>query len=155
MLHRNEALFLRHMMMQKLAREDRMRMAGLAGQQFDPISHPDEPGGMQMTETRVYIGLNDAETREQLYETETYLDILKEVCRNCQIAFSVDVEEGGYFHEDGEYVQETSLVLVLIDAEREKVKQVAQELRTRFHQESVLVTEDRIGGCYLYEDTKG
>ena len=87
--------------------------------------------------------------REQLYETQTYLDVLKDVCRSYHAAFSVDVEEGGYYHEDGEYTEETSLVLILIDAERDTVQKIAQELRTRFHQESVLITEDHIKAYFV------
>ena len=69
------------------------------------------------------------------------------------MAFSVDVEEGGYYHEDGEYTEETSLALILIDTERDTVQKIAQELRTRFHQESVLVTENRISGLFVGEES--
>ena len=37
------------------------------------------------------------------------------------------------------------------DADRDVVRRIARELRTAFHQESVLVTEDRISGCFLGE----
>ena len=107
---------------------------------------------MQMTETRIYVGLNDSETRAQKYETEQYVKILKDICKNYHVAFSMDIEEGGYYHEDGEYTEETSLVLVLIDAEQDVVQNIAQALCTGFHQESVLVTENRIGGYYVVEE---
>ena len=47
-----------------------------------------------MIETRIYVGLNNAETKEQTYETEKYLNILKDVCKNYHVAFSLDLEEG-------------------------------------------------------------
>ena len=106
-------------------------------------------GNVKMTEHRIYIGLNDAETREQSFGTERYLETLKEVCRGYKAALSVDIEEGGYYHEDGEYTEETSLVLVLIDTDRDKVQRIAKDLCTLFHQESVLVTEDVIGGRFV------
>jgi len=87
-----------------------------------------EDGNVQMTETRIYVGLNDSETRQQHYETGVCLDTLKDVCRNHRVAFSVDVEEGGYYHDDGGYTEETSLVLVLIDADREIVRRIAGDL---------------------------
>ena len=156
MLQTNAAMLMRRLMEKKQALiQEQLRKAGIAGQLSDRLSQADDSGKVQMTETRIYVGLNDADTREQLFDTETYLGILKEICRECHAAFSVDVEQGGYFHEDGEYVEETSLVLELIDAERETVEKIAQDLRTRFHQESVLVTEDRIGGCYIYSEEKG
>ena len=155
MSQKDTALLMRHVMKQELAKQNQIIRAALSRQQSGLLPHMDETGNMRMTETRVYIGLNDTERREQLYETEEYLDTLKDVCRSYQVAFTVDIEEGGYYHEDGEYTEETSLVLVLIDVERDIVKKIAQELRTLFHQESVLVTEHCIGGYFLYEETQG
>ena len=114
-----------------------------------PFPNMDRDGNVKMTEHRIYIGLNDAETGEQKFETERYLETLKEVCRNYQAAFSVDIEEGGYYHEDGQYTEETSLVLVLIGIDREKVQGIAKDLCALFHQESVLVTEDVIDGRFI------
>ena len=107
---------------------------------------------IRMTETRIYIGLNDAETREQKYETEKYLGILKKVCQSYHVAFSVDIEEGGYYHEDGTYTEETSLVLQLIAVERDIVRKIAKDLCAFFHQEAVLVTENQIDGYAISEE---
>ena len=134
---------------QIVRQQNQIIKAALTGQRSGRLPHTDGAGNVQMTETRNYIGLNDAETREQKYETKKYLGILKKVCQCYHVAFSVDVEEGGYFHEDGEYTEETSLILALIDADRNVVREIAQDLRTFFHQESVLVTEDRITGYFV------
>lgn len=107
-----------------------------------------------LTETRIYIGLNDATTKEQLFETEKYMDILKKVCQSYKVPFSVNTEEGGYYHEDGTYTEEKSFVLLLIGAEREMVKDIARDLCTFFNQESVLVTENQIGGYFISRETK-
>ena len=154
MSKKDTALLIRHVMKQEMAKQNQIIKAALSGQRSGLLPHTDGTGNMQMTETRVYIGLNDTERREQLYETETYLDTLKDICRSCQVAFTVDVEEGGYYHEDGEYTEETSLVLVMINAGRDIVKKIAQDLRTLFHQESVLVTEHSIGGYFIYEEAQ-
>ena len=103
---------------------------------------------LRMTETRIYIGLNDAQTNEQIYETDMYMNVLKYVCRNYHVAFSVNIENGGYFHDDGEYTEETSFVLVLINADRRVVDEIAKDLCSFFHQESVLVTENSINGYF-------
>ena len=103
----------------------------------------------RMTETRIYIGLNDADTGEQLYDTGQYMEQLKTVCQRYQVPFSVDVEDGGYYHEDGRYVEETSFVLVLIDAGKDVVRGIAKDLCTQFNQESVLVTEDHLEGYFV------
>ena len=104
---------------------------------------------IRMTETRLYVGLNDAQTKKQLFETEQYTEQLKKLCFAYHVPFSVGLEEGGYFHESGEYVEEKTLILTLIDAEKDVVRKIAQDLRTLFHQESVLITEDDVQGCYI------
>ena len=104
---------------------------------------------LHMTETRIYIGLNDAETKEQIHETEKYMSVLKYVCRNYHVAFSVDIEHGGYYHDDGEYTEETSFILLLINADQDVVSEIAKDLCTFFHQESVLVTENHIDGYFI------
>ena len=104
---------------------------------------------LHMTETRIYIGLNDAQTKEQIHETEKYMSVLKYVCRNYHVAFSVDIEHGGYYHDDGEYTEETSFILLLINVDQDVVSEIAKDLCTFFHQESVLVTENHIDGYFI------
>ncbi|MBR2590569.1 MAG: hypothetical protein IKE65_06560 [Clostridia bacterium] len=106
---------------------------------------------LRMTETKIYIGLNDSQTKEQIHPTEKYMSVLKNVCRNYNVAFSVDVEEGGYFHDDGEYTEETSFVLVLINAQKKVVDEIAKDLCTFFHQECVLVIQGHIDGYFISE----
>lgn len=101
-------------------------------------------GMATLEETQVYIGLNDRETREQLLETNSYVSILKRICRGFGVAFSLDIVEGGYIHDDGEYTEETSIVLTFIDVPAETVDRIAKELCALFHQESVLITTDRV-----------
>lgn len=104
---------------------------------------------LQMIETRIYIGLNDAQTKEQIHETEKYMSVLKRVCQSYHVAFSVDIEKGGYFHDNGEYTEENTFVLTLINADKKVVSEIAIDLCSFFHQESVLVTENRIDGYFV------
>ena len=97
-----------------------------------------------LEETQVYIGLNDADTRAQKLETDHYVSVLKTVCRMYGVPFSFNVVEGGYIHDDGEYTEERSIVLTLINVPQETVDEIAKELCVHFHQESVWVTTDRI-----------
>ena len=94
-----------------------------------------------MKQTSIYIGLNDAVTRRQKFDTEKYLSILKTVCHAYRVAFSVHSVEGGYFHEDGVYVEETTLVLTPMDVSDEIIEEMAKDLCAFFHQESVMVTK--------------
>ena len=54
-----------------------------------------------MIEARIYVGLGDKDTHEQKYDTEKYKEVLKDICKHYQTAFSLQVIEGGYFHDDG------------------------------------------------------
>lgn len=97
-----------------------------------------------LEETKVYIGLNDSETKEQVLETDHYVSILKKICQAYGVPFSFNVVEGGYMHDDGEYTEEKSIVLTFIDVKQETVDEIAKEACILFHQESVLITVDQI-----------
>ena len=94
----------------------------------------------QTIQSTIYIGLNDGDTGVQKFDTEKYLSVLKKVCHNFQVAFSVHRIEGGYFHEDGTYVEETTLALMLMNTPEETVIDIARDLCAFFNQESVMVT---------------
>ena len=104
-----------------------------------------------MTETKIYVGLNDSVTMRQEHDTETYVNLLKNVCGIYHAAFSFTTEQGGYFHEDGQYTQETTLVISLIDVDPATVNEIAKDLCVFFHQESVLITEDTVRAYYVNE----
>lgn len=117
----------------------------------DSVQHTDD-GNTQMTETRLFVGLNDADTKQQKYGTERYKSLLKKVCQNYRVPFSEAIEEGGYYHDDGEYTEEQTLVLTLIDAEKDTIQRIAEDLCCFFRQESVLITEDVIKGRFFAAD---
>ena len=104
-----------------------------------------------MIETKIYVGLNDSVEKKQLFETEKFIGVLKRVCIAYHTPFSFDVEEGGYIHESGEYTRETTLVLTLIDVDKFTVNEIAKDLCTFFHQESVLITESIVRSYYVSE----
>ena len=105
-----------------------------------------DPGGISMPvmEFQIYIGLNDSETKQQKLATDRSAAMLKEICRDFGVPFSFNVIDGGYIHDDGEYTEEKSIVLTFIDLPQETVDKIAKEVCVLFHQESVLVTTDRI-----------
>ena len=104
-----------------------------------------------MTETKIYIGLNDSESLQQKFDTDRYINILKGVCRNYSVPFSFSVSEGGYLHENGDYTQENTLVLSLIDIEKNITDEIARDLCAFFHQESVLITEEHVRAYFVRE----
>ena len=104
-----------------------------------------------MIETKIYVGLNDAETKTQKFETGKYFSILKTICRSNKTAFSISFSEGGYFHEDGTYTEETTLIITLIDVPEEKISEIAKDICVFFNQESVLITYDKIKVQFISE----
>ena len=104
-----------------------------------------------MTETKIYVGLNDSIEKRQLMKTEKYISVLRNVCFSYGTPFSFDVQEGGYIHEDGTYTRETSLVLTLIGVDDYTVNEVAKDLCAFFHQESVLMTTSDIKTVFINE----
>ncbi len=106
-----------------------------------------------MIETKIYVGLNEADTKTQKYETARYIGILKNVCRSCEVPFSFSLAQGGYMHEDGEYTEETTLVISLIDVGKKTVNEIAKDLCAFFNQESVLITEDLVRSFYVNQSS--
>ena len=105
----------------------------------------------QTMQSTIYIGLNDAETGVQRFETEKYVSILKKVCRSYQVAFSMHRLGGGYFHEDGRYTEENTLALMLMDVPQETVTEIAKDLCAFFRQESVMVTSSPCSVVFVKE----
>ena len=93
-----------------------------------------------MLEARIYVGLHDKDSREQRFDTEKYKSVLKAICRNYSTPFSMQVLEGGYFHDDGTWVEENTLLITLIGTPRKTVYEIAKDVCSFFNQESVMVT---------------
>ena len=104
-----------------------------------------------MTEITISVGLNDAATKRQEYQTEMYVDVMKNVCRSYHVPFSFIVSEGGYIHENGDYTQEKTLVICLLDPEKGIADAIARDLCAFFHQESVLITESKVRAYFIKE----
>ena len=93
-----------------------------------------------MLESRIYVGLDDKDTHEQSLDTEEYKSILRSICKDYKTSFSLQVIEGGYFHDDGSWVEENSLLVTLIGTPRKTVYSIAKKLCKYFNQESVMIT---------------
>jgi len=104
-----------------------------------------------MVETRITVGLNDQYTKQQKFHESKYLATLKNICFNYHVAFSLRIENGGYFHENGEYTEETSLVLTLADADPAVAEEIARDLCVFFNQESVMVTKCQAETYFISE----
>ena len=107
-----------------------------------------------MTKTEIYVGLNDQDTKVQKFETAKYISVLKHVCISYEVPFSFNLIEGGYIHESGEYTQENTLVLTLVDVDKATVEEIARDLCAFFHQESVLVTSGSVDTYSIHDSAE-
>ena len=105
-----------------------------------------------MIESRIYVGLCDRDSHEQIHDTETYKEALKNICRNHRSPFSLQVIEGGYFHNDGSWVDENTLLITLIGTPQMMVYKIAKEVCTAFHQESVMITGNSVLRFNVHDD---
>ena len=106
----------------------------------------------QTLQHTIYIGLNDAETGMQKFSSEKYGSILKNVCKSYRVAFSVQMINGGYFHEDGRYTEENTLMLTLMNIPEQTVTEIAKDLCAFFHQESVMVTSSPSSVVFIHDE---
>lgn len=97
----------------------------------------------------ICVGLNDCVTDEQTFETEKYIKIIEYVCKNNDIAFSLEIMRGGYVYTNGTFARENSLGITLINASKEQADMVGEELCALFNQESVLILHDKVGAHYI------
>ena len=105
-----------------------------------------------MIESRIYVGLCDRDSHEQIHDTETYKEALKNICRNHKSPFSLQVIPGGYFHDDGSWVDENTLLITLIGTPQIVVYKIAKEVCTAFHQESVMITGNAVLRFNVHDD---
>ena len=90
----------------------------------------------------IYLGLKDKDRMQQLVSTEEFVALVANTCASKRLGFSLDTEKGGYLMENGTFVVEDSLALSFVGAEKEQILTLAEELRVRLNQETVLVAEE-------------
>ena len=88
----------------------------------------------------IYIGMNDKDTLQKLCPPEEFIKIVNDICVNYKIGFSMTKLFGGYMMKSGEFITEESLVISIGGANEEEIFKLAEELRLKFNQETVLVS---------------
>ena len=61
---------------------------------------------------------------------------------------------GGYFHNDGRYIEENTLSLMMIDVPEKTVLEIAKDICIFFNQESVMVTSSPTKRLFVNERLK-
>lgn len=98
----------------------------------------------------ITVGLKDKNEKIQKVQTEKILRLVNNCCKGYGMAFSSYLQDGGYIHDNGEYVLEKSICIVLIDPNADLVEEVGKDLCAFLNQESVMVTVDEIECCFIF-----
>ncbi len=96
----------------------------------------------------IFVGIKDKDSYEELLSVDDFKHILKEICVEKQINFSLITQLGGYTHDKG-YTTETSMRVVIIGANKGEIKRIADWLKIRINTDTVLVTKTKIEYCFM------
>ena len=101
---------------------------------------------------QIYVGLNDGTTHTQLFDSEKYISILKNICKAYKVSFSFDCINGGYIYGDGTLSVENTLHVTIYDIDKGTIEEIGKDLCTFFHQECVMIIENEIERIYVKGD---
>lgn len=87
---------------------------------------------------KIYIGLNDQQTKKQEIETETALIKVSEYLADHFEGATAYNAIGIYKHDNGEIVRENSIVIELVFVDDQDVMTMIDHFRVVFNQESVM-----------------
>ena len=99
----------------------------------------------------ISVGLHDKDEKRQKIATDRVLRLVANCCKGYELAFSCCLQDGGYIHENGEYVLEKSICIVLVKPEEALVEEIAKDLCAFMNQESVMVTAEEVACGFVSE----
>lgn len=102
----------------------------------------------------IMVGLNDGDTKVQKFSTDRLEKLMCEVCKSYKVSFSMNRMTGGYFHENGQFVNENSIQITLIGGSKEITDEIAKDICAFFNQESVFVVHDKVDSYMIQETLK-
>lgn len=92
-----------------------------------------------MTKYILTLGLNDKDTKLQKFDTITSYKIVEIILKKQTDGYTIYETKGGYKHDDGTFVQETSLRIELLFMTLPQVKAIADNLKRFFNQETIAI----------------
>ena len=94
-----------------------------------------------MKNYKLYIGLNDKNTLEQIIDTQKAIEIICNIIKEYKKGFSLVQQKGGYMMESGQYVFENSLALSIFEINEKQLFNFCDIFKKVFNQESILIVE--------------
>lgn len=90
------------------------------------------------------IGLNDKDTKIQKYDIITSYKLVEDILKQYTDGYTIYEAKGGYKHDDGYFVQENSLVVMLLFVNEMLVRVVCNKIKEVLNQESIAVCKETI-----------
>lgn len=91
----------------------------------------------------VYVGLTDKNQKRQMIETEVAKEIIKVICVNNNVGYTIYETNGGY-KKDGAIHTEKSLVLEMDRIDDETLYNVANDIKRRLNTSSVMIMKKTV-----------
>lgn len=91
----------------------------------------------QNTKHILTIGLNDQHTYTQKYDTITAYKMIEQILAPRTNGYTMYETHGGYLHENGTFISETSIRVELMFISQTQVFIIANEIKTALNQESI------------------
>lgn len=92
-----------------------------------------------MKKFNLTIGLNDKDTKTQLYDDITAYKIVENILKQYLDGYTILKAFGGYKHDDGTFTQENSLRVELLFTTALQVKIICDKIKQALNQESIAV----------------
>ena len=87
----------------------------------------------------LYLGTNDKDTNEPVFEPEEAKETLKEMLNSRFGGYTIQEANGGWIDDDGTEYQEYTLVIYLSDTNIDDVHALCNDLIKEYNQSSVLI----------------
>lgn len=101
-----------------------------------------------MYEYTLFIGLADKDSKRQLKSTEHYKNLVNVAMSKEFKAYTIELVEWVYTHDDGETVRENSFKITVFGSRKSKIRvqKVAYAVKVLLNQENIVLKSNK---CYL------
>ena len=96
----------------------------------------------------IFIGIKDKDTYQEIFNVESFKNLLTEICVEKQISFSLLTQLGGYTHNKG-YTTETSMRVIIIGISEEELIPLGAKLKEMINTDTILITKTDIEYCLV------
>ena len=97
----------------------------------------------------LYLGLNDKDKKIQLISTIEAYKICMNILKNYTEGATIFEANGLYKHENGNFVIEKTLRIELLFINEKTVKEIVNELKKIFNQETIAVQKENVNSYLI------